>query len=163
MNLVNLNWNIIWTIVNLIVLFLLMKHFLFKPVKAMMDKRQQVIVSALKDAEQKQEEANGLKDQYEAELKNAHMEAAKLMQDVKGRAQQEYDNILSNANQDAAKVMEQANRNIALEKAKAMDQIQSEIAGLALAAASKVAAKNMDEETNKQLVDSFLSEAGAGK
>lgn len=63
-----INWNIIWTVVNLIILFILLRIFLFKPVLGMLEKRRQTIESSLNEADKKNTEAGELKARYEDSL-----------------------------------------------------------------------------------------------
>ena len=74
----NLDWNIVWTIVNILVLFLLLKHFLFKPITEMMESRTAEIKNNLKDAEDQKQKASELTAQYEEKLQGAHAEAPRL-------------------------------------------------------------------------------------
>ncbi len=67
----NLDSNIIWTFFNILVLFLFLKKFLFKPVTDMMDKRTQAITDSFKEAEDTKSEALKLKNEYEDELSHA--------------------------------------------------------------------------------------------
>ena len=97
----NLDWSIIWNIVNILVLFLLLKHFLFGPITKMMESRTAEIENNLKDAEEKNRKAEALGAEYEKQLADAQAEAAKLVQEAKERGQKEYDEILKNADQDA--------------------------------------------------------------
>ena len=66
-----LDWDIVWTIVNLLILFLLLKHFLFKPITQMMESRTAEIENNLKDAEEQKQKAQQLNTQYEEQLQGA--------------------------------------------------------------------------------------------
>lgn len=83
----NLDWSIIWNIVNILVLFLLLKHFLFGPITKMMESRTAEIENNLKDAEEKNRKAEALGAEYEKQLADAQAEAAKLVQEAKERGQ----------------------------------------------------------------------------
>ena len=65
---ISINLNLVWTIINLVVLYLLLKHFLIGPVMNIMDKRKQMIDDGFKNAEAAQADANRLKQEYEAAL-----------------------------------------------------------------------------------------------
>ena len=93
----NLDWNIVWTIVNILVLFLLLKHFLFKPITEMMESRTAEIENNLKDAEDQKQKASELTAQYEEKLQGAHAEAAQIVSEARQRGQREYDAILKTA------------------------------------------------------------------
>lgn len=159
----NFNWTIIWNIVNIIVFFLLLKKFLFKPVTEMMEKRALAISDSLQEADDKKAEAYQLKSDYENELKNAGDQASVIMKEARERAEMEYNRKLQEARNDAAKVMEDAERNIEQERKKSMESAQAEIAGIAMLAAAKVIGKNVDDDTNKEFLGDFLKEVGAAK
>ena len=159
----SLDWNIIWTFVNIIVLFLFFKKFLFGPVTAIMDKRTKAIEDSFQEAENKNTEALAIKTNYEQMLENADEEAAKIIKEAKERASLEHDRQIKETQLEAAKIIEEANKTIELERKRSLQGVQSEIAGLAMLAASKVIQKNVDDHTNKQLVGDFLKEVGASK
>ncbi len=156
----NLNWQIIWTFVNIIVLFLLLKKFLFSRVTRIMDEREALINGNIEQAEQQSREAEELKTRYEAELANAKAEAASIVAEAKARGQKEYDKQLAAAREDAARVMQEANRTIEEQRAAALDGLKASIAGIALAAASKVLEKNLSGADNEKMVDELLSGVG---
>lgn len=157
------NSGLLWTFVNLIVFFLILKKILFKPVMGMIEKREQMINGQIQDAEQKNTQAGLLKEKYEGELKNANQEAARIVKTAKERGKEEYQRILKDANEEASKIIADANKNIETQKEKAIQGIQNEIAGMAIAAASKVIQENVDQAANEKILDDFLKEAGAGK
>ncbi len=158
-----LNWNIIWTFVNIIVLFLFLKKFLFRPVTEMMEKRTQAIAESLQDAEDKKAEAYKLKEDYKEELSQAEAEASRIIKEAGDRAKLEYNRRMEEAQENAVKIMQEAGRAMELEKQKSMQEAQFEIAGIAMLAASKIIGKNVDDNTNKQFLGDFLKEVGAAK
>ena len=156
-----INWNIIWTVVNLIILFILLKIFLFKPVLGMLEKRRQTIESSLNEADQKNTAAGELKAKYEDSLKSARQESIQIVSDSKDRAQVQYNQIIDKANVDATQIVHQANAAAVADRESVMKEAQGEIANLALAAASKLLGSNVDAKANKDMLDAFLSEAGS--
>lgn len=155
-----LNWNLIYTIINLLVLYVILKKFLFKPVTAMMEKREQLIADNIDSAKKQQEEAKKIKEDYETLLINAREEARQIVAEAKAHAQKEYDAILQKAQQDAQLHLEQAKKAIEEEKQNALKGAYNDIAKLSILAASKVCTKNIDTEANQKLVEEFLDEAG---
>ena len=156
----NLDWNIVWTIVNILVLFLLLKHFLFKPNTEMMESRTAEIENNLKDAEDQKQKASELTAQYEEKLQGAHAEAAQIVSEARQRGQREYDAILKTAGQDAQKEQERARADMEREREEMLRGVQENVTELVLLTASKLSQKELDEESDRKLVDSFLSEAG---
>lgn len=157
------NSGLLWTFVNLIVFFLILKKLLFKPVMGMIEKREQMISGQIEDAEQKNTQAGLLKEKYEAELKNANQEAAMIVKTAKERGKEEYEKILRDAGAEASKIIADASKTIETEREKAVQGIQNEIAQVAIAAASKVIQENVDQASNEKILDDFLREAGAGQ
>ena len=157
------NSGLLWTFVNLIVFFLILKKLLFQPVMGMIEKREQMISGQIEDAEQKNTQAGLLKEKYEAELKNANQEAAMIVKTAKERGKEEYEKILRDAGAEASKISADASKTIETEREKAVQGIQNEIAQVAIAAASKVIQENVDQASNEKILDDFLREAGAGQ
>ena len=157
------NSGLLWTFVNLIVFFLILKKLLFQPVMGMIEKREQMISGQIEDAEQKNTQAGLLKETYEAELKNANQEAAMIVKTAKERGKEEYEKILRDAGAEASKIIADASKTIETEREKAVQGIQNEIAQVAIAAASKVIQENVDQASNEKILDDFLREAGAGQ
>lgn len=159
----NLDWNIIWTFVNILILFFFLKKFLFKPVTDMMEKRRQLIEGSLQNAEDIKAEALELKGQYELELSHAGEEALKIVNEAREKAVQETNRQLKETREEAARILQEASKSIEVEKQKSIQNAQAEIAGIAMLAASKIIGKNMDEDTNKQFLGDFIKEVGASK
>ena len=157
------NSGLLWTFVNLIVFFLILKKLLFQPVMGMIEKREQMISGQIEDAEQKNTQAGLLKEKYEAELKNANQEAAMIVKTAKERGKEEYEKILRDAGAEASKIIADASKTIETEREKAVQGIQNEIAQVAIAVASKVIQENVDQASNEKILDDFLREAGAGQ
>lgn len=152
-----LNWNIFWIVFNIIVLFILLRIFLFKPLNKLAEKRTALIEGQIEEADTKNKEATALKEQYEASLKGAKEESAQIVSSAKERAQIQYNSIIEKANEDAAHIVEQANQTAVSDREQIMRDAQNEIAGIALAAASKLLGSNVDSKANKKLLDDFLS------
>ena len=157
------NSGLLWTFVNLIVFFIILKKLLFQPVMVMIEKREQMISGQIEDVEQKNTQAGLLKERYEAELKNANQEAARIVKTAKERGKEEYEKILRDADAEASKIIADARKTIETEREKAVQGIQNEIAQVAIAAASKVIQENVDQASNEKILDDFLREAGAGQ
>jgi len=152
-----LNWNIFWIVFNIIVLFILLRIFLFKPMNKLAEKRSELIEGQIEEADAKNKEATELKEQYEASLKGAKEESAQIVSTAKERAQLQYDSIIKKANEDAAHIVEQANKAAESEREQILREAKAEIAGIALSAASKVLGSAVDGKANKKLLDDFLA------
>ena len=143
---------LVWTIINLIVLFLLLRHFLINPVSNIMEQRRKLIADGLQNAQDTQDEANRLKAEYEEALSGAKKESAEIVDKARIDARAEYDRIVGEAGAKAGNIIENAKEN---EREQTMKELQSQIAGLAIASAEKIVG---DKEQN--IYDQFLGEVG---
>ena len=154
---IHIDSNIIWTVVNLLILFVLLRIFLFKPVLGMIEKRRNMIQSSLDEADQKNADAANLKQQYESSLKDAKQESFQIVSEAKGRAQAQYDQIIDKANEDASQIIKQANATAEADREKILKDARAELADVALAAASKLLGTTVDAKANKEMLDAFLA------
>lgn len=157
------DWNLLFNIINILVLYLLLKRFLFKPVTSIMEKRSNTVKASLDDAENEKNEASRLKHEYEEALRSAEGKAADIILEAKDRAAKEQERQQKEAVEAAVRLREDTRKAIELEQKLALEKLKSEVAGIAILAASKVLQSNISAEANRKLLDDFLSEAGDGK
>lgn len=153
-------WNALFIAINLIVLYLLMKKFLVKPVMNIMQKRDEMIKSGLKNAEEKISEADALKQKLEKELNGAREKSTQMIEQAKQDAKLEYDSIVAAAGKQADQLISQARANMETERNEALSQVQSQISEFAVLAAEKILENKNSAEVNNAIYDGFLSEAG---
>ena len=151
---------ILFTIVNLLVLFLLMKKFLFARVNAVLEQRAALVKQEISSAEDNNRQAQELKAQYEGKLTDARHEAAKIVAEAQNRAQRVYEGKMAEAETDAKRLRSEAEAQILTERDAMLRGARNEVASLSLLAAAKVAQRSMDSDDDKALVDTFLSEVG---
>ena len=149
--------NILWTLINLIIFFVLMKLFLFKPIKKTLDKRKELIEGQFKAAEEKK--ADELQAEYQSQLSGVEDEKKQILAEARNNAKAEYDKIVARANTDATKIKTDAKKASELESEKARLAVKQQIAELAMQTATKVVEKEVSAETDKMLYDEFLNES----
>ena len=152
---------ILFTVINILVLFLFLKKFLFGRVNAIMEKRAQMVQADLDHAKETVVEAEQLKTNYLETMSGAQSEAKELIAKAQKIANEQRDQITQQAQRDADRIMANAKKEIVLEQQRSLESAQSAIADLAMAAASKVVGANLDDAANRDLVDAFLTEEGA--
>lgn len=152
------HWNFIWPVVNFILLFILLKIFLFKPVNKIMDERTRTIQDDLDAAKKSKEEAEALKKEYEDNISDAKQKAQEIIMKAHEDAESEKSAILKKSQEEADQLISDANKTIENERKRVLAQAQTQIADLAIEAASKIIGENLDDEKNRRLVDKFLSD-----
>jgi F-type H+-transporting ATPase subunit b len=161
--LIELNWTFIFQIINTIIMFMVLRMLLFKPVTQFLEKRQEGIANAISEADQKNTEAEQLIISYNKKLQEAHLESSRIVkeaeQDAKGKAEA----ILRNADSEVKKMKEKALLEIDREKEKAMNELREEISELAILVASKVIDRDLDKEKHSELIEGVINQLGGTK
>lgn len=151
-------FNILATVINILVLFLLVQKFLVKPLSDVIQKREDMIRSQFKDAEAAETEAKSLKAQYENNLKSAHEESLSILDKAKANAQAEYDRIVEEADGEAKNIVSKARADMKREREQALKEVKTEIGDLIALAVDKVAGTKVSAASDKELIDRFLTD-----
>ena len=141
-------------------LFLIASHFLFNPVRDMMQKRQDRIRNELDTAAADMESARALKEEYEAKLKDIDKEAEAILAEARKKALANENKIVADAKEEAARIIERAGVEAELEKKKATDEVKREMVVLASMMAGKVVSAEIDTTVQDSLVEETLKEIG---
>ncbi len=141
-------------------LFLIASHFLFNPVRDMMQKRQDRIKNELDTAAADMENAKALKEEYEAKLKDIDKEAETILAEARKKALANENKIVADAKEEAARIIERAGVESELEKKKAADEVKREMVVLASMMAGKVVSAAIDTTVQDSLVEETLKEIG---
>lgn len=152
-------FNILATVINILVLFLLMQKFLFKPLMNVMQKREELIQSQFQKARDTESDANDLKVKYEDSLKGAHEESQAIIDRAKISAQAEYDRIVNEADDKAKNIVTKARSQAEMEKDQTLKEVKSELGDLIALAAGKIAETKVTAESDKELIEKFLADA----
>lgn len=153
-------WTALFTFCNMIITFLLLKKFLFKPVKKMIDQRQKEIDDMYREAEAAKTEAAKLQADYEEHLSSARAERDEILRDAVSRARKRESEILSEAKSDAAALMAKAESDIAQEKKKALNEVKNEISSLSISIAETVVEREITQADQERLVMEFIGKLG---
>lgn len=153
-------WTALLTLCNMIITFLVLKKFLFKPVKKMIDDRQQEIDGLYADASNAKTQAEALQAQYDARLKAANAEGDRIIQNATRQAQEREEAIVHEAQEKAARTMERAHAQVEREKKQAMNDLKDQVSGMAIGIASAVLEEDVDKRKHAKLIDSFIENLG---
>ena len=156
-------WTMIFTWVNLIILVLVMKKFLFKPIMNMFEQREKEVGDMYSKAESAQKNAEELESEYTEKLSCAKEEAAKIMKDAKHDATLRGEEIVGDAKREASAILAKARKEIEREKETAVSEIKGDIAEIAVNIAQKVIEKDIKEEDHERLVEEFIDSWGENK
>ena len=153
-------WTALFTLLNMVITFLILKKFLFKPVNKMISDRQKEIDDLFEGAEAAKAQAASLKSDYDARLAQAREESAQIVQSATAEANRRGDEIVRQARLDADAIRAKASGEIELEKKKALNEVKSDISRIAMDIAEKVVEKKLDASDQERLIDDFLRNMG---
>ncbi len=131
-------WTLFWTLLNVLVLFFVLKKFLIKPVMGVIQKREDMINQQFESARETQSQADQMKQEYEEQLATAQNQATDIIQAARIRAEEEHAQAVARTQKESEQMMEKARKNIKLEQEQAKSELQSQIADIAMLAARKI-------------------------
>ena len=152
---------IVFTLINLLIIFLIFRFLLYKPVCKMLDKRKEMAASEIDEARKAKEAAQKAEEEYTARLADAKAEASEIMKQATLRAQKREEEIVDEANKKAAEIRNKAEESIERDKQRALNEIKNEISDIVVMAAGKVVEKEISASDNEEIISKFLEEVGS--
>ena len=151
-------WQILISMVNLLILTLIIKKFLYKPVKKIMDARRAAIDEDYAQAKTAREEAEQTRQNYEEAMAAAKMTGDQIIADANRTAEFRSNEIVAEARERASEIRRQAEADAVLERKKAEDEMKHEIANVSAQLTGKLLQREINEEDHRNLIDSFLND-----
>ena len=147
-------------IIAIFFLFLILSYFLFNPARKMLEGRKEKIRNELETAKTAMQNAQSLKKEYEAKLKDVDKEAEAILSEARRKALANENAIVAEAKEEAARILDRARVEAELEKQKMSDDVKREIIVVASLMASKIVSASVDTAMQNQLIDDTLKEMG---
>ena len=153
-------WQIVVSLLNLVILFLIIKKFLYNPVKKMLQQRQDSVDKQYQDAEKAN--ANALENQkmYEEKLSAASLEADGVIQSAVDTAKAREKEIIADAKEKAENILLKAENDAKLAVLKAEETIKQEIIGVSTVLTEKLLEREINQDDHKKMIDSFIDDIG---
>ena len=151
----------IWTIVVFLVLLGLLAKFAWKPLLEALEKRQESIRRSLDDAAKARQELERLHTESQRMLAEARAEAESIVARTREDANRLRDEMRQKAQQEAANIVKNAEKQIELETARALQHIRHEAVDLSIAIASKLLQRNVSKEDNERLIEDTFKQLEA--
>ena len=157
-NLLDVNYGVMaWTLFIFVGLFVILKFFAFGPILKSVEAREQALEDAINAAKRDREEAARLLAEHRAALAASRAEAQKIIADARVAADRVRAELVEQAHAEQASMLARARQEIEREKTLAIAELRREAVDLAIAGASRVIEKNLDQDSNRKLVESFLA------
>ena len=140
---IKIDINLVFTIINLLVLYVLMKRFLFGPIIKVMDERKAMIDQQFAGAKEMEDNARELESKYEDALKSAKEESYQIMEQARKEAKIQSERTVEDTAARVDAMLAKAQEDIRNERENAMRQMESDVASLAMGLPPKSLAKTM--------------------
>ena len=145
---------------NLLIFFLLLRHFLYKPVSKFMAEREAKFAREREQLDASRNEANVLKAQYETSMKNARLDAEHIADERRMAAEREADDLRKKAKQDAQGILSDAMQQAVAEREGILSELKTQTAELAVDIAGKILEREVTQEDHQRIIDSFFDKVG---
>ncbi len=153
-------WTLIFTWVNLLILFLLVKKLFFKPMNNMLEARRAEIESDYSKARDAQENADKMREEYEALLGTAKDSADKIVSDAVASASLRSEAIVKDAEEKATGMIERAQKSIDAQRQSAFMELKEDVSAMAVDIAKKIIEKDIDAKDHEELINKALEGLG---
>lgn len=151
--------DIVIHIINLVVLFLILRVLLYKPIYKFMQARAARIQGELDEAQKAKDSAEELKQKYDESLQSAQAQAESQAAQIIKNASGEADSIVAAAQKEGDRIVAEAGKKAEENRKKALSDARDDIKELSLDIASKILAREVNEADNSKIVDTFFAAA----
>ena len=157
--LIEINLTSLMILINIFILYLILKKYFWEKIKAFMDDRSNAIKDAIDGAEAMNKRADAKMANYSKRIANIEEEGRTIIKDARQQADAQAAQIIADARAQAAEIIEKAERTIELERTKAMDDMRQEIANLSLMVAEQIVEKEVEKTGQDAIVDEVINNA----
>ena len=151
------------TIINIIILTLILRKVLFKPVTKIMAERAKRVQDSIDQAEKDRADSRELLEQYQSKLKNVDAEADEIIKAARGRAETEAQRIIAEGKTAAEALTVSARKKIEAEQQAAFARFKLEAAALVMAASARLVQREFSGDDNRRFASMLLDELAAQK
>lgn len=146
-----------WTLIIFVILLLVLTRFAFKPLTAAVEAREKALEDAIEAARRDREEAAALLAEHRQLVRQAHEDAQRFIVEGRAAGEKVRAEVVEQAHREQQQLLERARHEIASERDRAIAELHREAIDLAVLGAGKVIEKDLDTDTNRRLVESFLA------
>jgi F-type H+-transporting ATPase subunit b len=145
------------------VIFVTLRAWVFKPILTMLEKRKQTINQGLEDARLAAEARANAEQETQKIIAEAQTKANQIVREASERAEAAGGELKQGAEAEATRLLERGRQDAEAERNRVLAELRGEVGALAIAAARKILAVNLDESRQHALLDEFFSGVRSGK
>lgn len=145
-----------WTLLIFVALWLLLRKYAFPAIFAAVEAREKALEDAIAAAKRDREEAAKLLEEHRRQIDAARTDAQRLIADGAKAGEKIRTEMIEAARHQQQEILDRARQEIGAERDRAIAELRREAVDLAIKGASKVIERNLDDETNRKIVEQFL-------
>ena len=157
-----LDLNLLWTVVDVLILYVLLRKFLFKPIQNVLDQRQKMIEADIAAAQTSKTEAAAALTTAQDKLRNVDAEAAARRTAYEQQAEKDKQQLLADAQKQADEIVAAGKAAVEIERQNKLREADAQATALARSMCEKLLKHNLTAQDDDQLLDDLLQKAGAG-
>ena len=155
--LISFNWTLVMVLITFAILYLIVKKFFFEKIHNFIEAREQKVIVQFENAAAAEKQAEEHLAEYQDKLIGIEIERRNVIRDAKSLADERAQQVLREANERAEGIVRQAEREIERERERFAEEMQDQVALLAIYAAEKILEKNLDEQEQMRVIDGILT------
>ena len=152
--------DVIGTMANFLILFLILRYFFFNKVNNMLTARNEGISNDINSAKANNEKAELLRLENEQKLKDASKEGKGIVEEFKAKAEKVSKEIVEQGNSEAQNALEKGKKELQREVEKASSSIRAQVVDLAVMLSAKTLGQTIDEAGHRKLIEEFIAKVG---
>jgi F-type H+-transporting ATPase subunit b len=147
-------------IIAFIILYVLLQKFAFGPLFGTMEKRRQLVLEQVHTAEQNRKQSDQLLNEQKQIIIEAKKQAFEIIEQANQMSSKQADDIIQATRIETTRMKEETQKDIENEKNKAIASLRNEVSNLSILIASKILEKQIDEKSQKELIENYLNKVG---
>ena len=153
-------WQIVISLANLVILFLILKRFLFEPVKKIVAERQNEIDTQYRKAERAKREADEIKADWEGKIATAEARADEIINEAVERADRRNEVMLYESREKADQIIRKGKAEVERDRREARETIKKEIVDVSQAISEQIIGREINMDDHRDLIDSAIDRIG---
>ena len=150
-------------IANFIVLLVILRLTLYKPILRMLDQRREKIAEGLGAAEQARAEASDAQERIQEQLDEARGQGQEIVANAQQVATRIQEDARQQSERDREASSERARQEIQLERDRAINDLRAEFAEITVTAAERVIRESLDDDAHQRIIEETLAESDLGE
>lgn len=153
-----LGWDLLYTVLNIIILLVLLRLFLFKPVLKIIEERERLIKKSYQDIADEKQSLAETKEEALEETKRLQTQVQSIMTAAQERAAISEREIIAKATAEASTIIETANKKAAQEREKMIQGTKEELVDIAMQTAAQILTEKSQEKDEAPSLLNFIDE-----